>query len=70
MRIVEKYEIDKLVRLLEKIGKRYIPPFKQSALYPDYMFWSQSGSEQSKMYKTIYATPALLAEAEKLISTL
>lgn len=67
MRIIEKSEIEKLVSLLTRIRKEYVTPFKQSKLYLPYMFWNRSGSEQSTMYQTLYVTPALLAEAEKLV---
>ena len=67
MRIVEKYEIEKLVSLLERIRKEQVTPFKPSKLYPKYWFWNRADNEQSKMYQTIYVTPALLAEAQKLI---
>lgn len=67
MRIVNKSEIGKLVSLLERIRKEHVIPFKPSRLYPKYMYWNRADNEQSKMYQTIYATPALLAEAEKLL---
>jgi hypothetical protein len=67
MRIVAKNEIAKLVTLLTHIRKEQVTPFKPSRLYPKYMFWNRADNEQSKMYQTIYATPALLAEAEKLL---
>jgi hypothetical protein len=67
MRIVEKYEIAKLVSLLERIRKEHVTPFKPSKLYPKYWFWNRADNEQSKMHQTIYVTPALLAEAQKLI---
>jgi hypothetical protein len=68
MRIVGRNEIDKLVKLLERIRKEHVTPFKQSRLYPKYMFWNRADNEQSKMYQTIYATPALLADAEKQLT--
>jgi hypothetical protein len=68
MRIVAKSEIGKLVSLLERIQKEYVAKFRPSRLYPQYMYWNAAGTEQSAMYQTIYATPALLAEAEKLLS--
>jgi hypothetical protein len=64
MRIVQKHEIGKLVSLLRGIAKEQITGFHKSSLYPPYLFWNATGSEQSKMYTTIYVTPALLAEAE------
>ena len=67
MRIVEKSEIEKLISLLERIRKEYVQKFQPSRLYPKYMFWNAAGTEQSKMYQTIYVTPALLEEAEKQI---
>lgn len=66
MRIIEKHEIDKLVVVLVRIRKRYVTPFKPSTLFPPYLFWNRSGSEQSKMYPTMYVTPALLEEAQKI----
>jgi hypothetical protein len=67
MRIVERSEIGKLVTLLGRIKKEYVQNFKPSRLYPKYMYWNAAGTEQSKMYQTIYVTPALLAEAEKQV---
>lgn len=67
MRIVGRNEIGKLVSLLTHIRKMHVKPFQQSRLYPKYMYWNRADNEQSKMYPTIYATPALLAEAEKLV---
>jgi hypothetical protein len=67
MRIVSKNEIGKLVSLLERVRKEYATKFHPSRLYPKYMFWNAAGTEQSKMYQTIYVTPTLLAEAQKLL---
>jgi hypothetical protein len=67
MRIVEKYEIGKLASLLERIRKEQVTPFKPSRLYPKYWFWNRADNEHSKMYQTIYVTPALLTEAQKLV---
>lgn len=67
MRIISKNEIEKLASLLDRIRKEYVTPFKRSNSYPKYMFWNRAGTEQSTMYQTVYATPALLAEAEKLL---
>jgi hypothetical protein len=66
MRIIEKTEIDKLVSLLTRIRKEYVTPFKPSRLYPPYYFWNRSGTEQSKMYPTLYVTPKLLEEAQQM----
>jgi hypothetical protein len=66
MRIVERHEIEKLAALVERIQKRQVTSFKPSKLYPKYMFWNRANNEQSKMYQTIYVTPALLTEAKKL----
>jgi hypothetical protein len=66
MRIVAKNEIEKFISLIVRIRKEQVVPFKPSRLYPEYMFWNRSGSEQSKMYP-VYATPAPLVEAEELI---
>jgi len=52
---------------LRSNDKGHVAAFKQSALYPNYMFWNAAGNEQSEMYQTVYATPALLAEAEELL---
>ncbi len=68
MRIVGKDEIGKLVSLMERIRKEQVTPFKPSKLYPEYWFWNRADNEQSKMYQTIYATPALLAEAEEVLN--
>jgi hypothetical protein len=68
MRIVGKDETSKLVSLMVRIRKEQVTPFKPSRLYPKYWYWNRANNEQSRMYQTIYATPALLAEAEKLVN--